>query len=303
VAYNAEVSPALLGYPTTVPRGTGMPVTLMAPGKVRMRYVYALRAYGEAFGRPDAMHSLSDEPVKVADTLRQAAIRRKMADGTATPSEIAAFEADMRQRGEATVANVEELTTRVLGYRDQPQIIIGPWGPAWRLMEAGRAAGIEEKALHPDSVVSIAGGLKGVSLPDDYEEQMNRFLGPVNRPRLYSMSEQSIIAPMCEAGAYHWPKAIELFVLDETGEQLAEVGPSDRVTGRLGAYDPVWSGRWGGIVTGDRVTVDHRRCQCGRPGPTIEDSIVRYSELSAGGDDKLTCGGTIEQYIRGITGD
>jgi len=31
----------------------------------------------------------------------------------------------------------------------------------------------------------------------------------------------------------------------------------------------------------------------------VEDSVVRYSELSAGGDDKLTCSGMIEAYIRG----
>jgi hypothetical protein len=73
------------------------------------------------------------------------------------------------------------------------------------------------------------------------------------------------------------------------------------VTGRLGAYDTMWHARWGGIVTGDKVTASYNPCSCGRRGPTIEDSVARYSELSAGGDDKLTCGGTIEGYIRGIT--
>lgn len=302
VEFVRQVSPNTLGYPYRLPRGRGYPVTLLAPGKVRMRYAWARDSYAEEFGRPDARFSLSEEPVRIADTLRQSAIRRKMADGTATPSEIAAFEDEVRQRGEVLVAQVDALAATVLANRHEPQIVLGPWGLAWRLMEAGRAAGVAENALHPDSVVSIAGGLKGVSLPPDYEAQLAAWLGPVHRPRLYSMSEQSIIAPMCEAGVYHWPKALELFILDESGEHLVPIDEQGTATGRVGAYDPVWSGRWGGIVTGDKVTAHYRRCECGRPGPLIDDTIVRYSELSAGGDDKLTCGGTIEDYIRGIAG-
>ncbi len=268
-----------------------------------MRYAFGLRAFGEAFGSEGAINSLTDEPVRVADTLRQVSVWRAMADGTATPNQIAAFEAEMPDRSAQTMVDVAELAERILVHRDEPQVVVGPWAMAWRIMEAGRRADIEENALQPDSVVYIAGGMKGLTLPDDYDEQMARFLGPVIRPRLYSMSEQSIIAPMCEAGAYHWPKALELFVLDESGEHLLEADASGTVTGPLGAYDPIWSARWGGIVTGDQVTVHHARCECGRPGPAIADSILRYSELSAAGDDKLTCGGTIEQYIRGIAGE
>jgi hypothetical protein len=301
--FNAKISPALFGYPYKVPRDAGMPVTLLAPGKVRMRYVFGLRAYAEVFGRPGAVHSLTDEPVMVADTLKQATIRRAMADGTATPSEISGYEKEMGARATAMSDNITTLVERVIGYRHQPQILLGPWAMAWRLMETARAAGVPDGDFHPDSVITIAGGLKGLSLPEDYHQQMDRFLGPVHRPKLYAMSEQSIIAPMCEAGQYHWPKAIELFILDETGERLADIDSSGQVTGRVGAYDPIWSSRWGGIITGDRVTANYRMCACGRPGPTIEDSIARYSELSPAGDDKLTCGGTIEQYIRGIAGE
>lgn len=303
VAYNAIVSPKLFGYPAVVPQLNDRPVTLMSPGKVRMRYAFARKAYGDVFSRPEWMHSLTEEPVRVADTLRQVQMRRKMADGTATPSEVAAFEAEMKERGKQVLADIDHLVDTVLGYRDRPQILLGPWAMAWRLMEAARAKGIPDGSFHPDTAVSIAGGLKGLTLPDDYEEQMSRFLGNIIRPKLYSMSEQSIIAPQCEVGRYHWPKAIMLFILDESGERMLPVGDDGRVTGRVGSYDPIWHGRWGGIVTGDKVTANYNQCECGRVGPTIEDPIVRYSELSAGGDDKLTCGGTIEAYIRGIAGD
>jgi len=236
----------------------------------------------------------------VNDTLKQVAMRRAMADGTATPSDIAAYEADMRERGEKMSQSIDALAQIVLGYRNEPQIILGPWAMAWRILEAARAAGIPDGQFHPETAISIAGGLKGQTLPDDYQEQMARFLGPVLRTKVYSMTEQSVIAPMCEDGVYHWPKPLMLFILDESGEQLEPIDASGHVTGRVGFYDPLWHGRWGGIVSGDKVTASYGQCACGRPGPTIEDSIVRYSELSAGGDDKLTCGGTIEQYIRGI---
>jgi hypothetical protein len=90
-------------------------------------------------------------------------------------------------------------------------------------------------------------------------------------------------------------------VLDETGEHMLTPDDAGRVRGRMAFYDPMWQSRWGGIVTGDQATVRYTaRCECGRAGPIIEDSVARYSELSAGGDDKLTCGGTIEAYIRGV---
>ena len=49
---------------------------------------------------------------------------------------------------------------------------------------------------------------------------------------------------------------------------------------------------------------DHRRPRDGRlrhaePRAVVDGSIERYSELE-GGDDKLTCAGTIDSYVRGV---
>ncbi|WP_428338945.1 hypothetical protein [Mycobacterium sp.] len=290
----------MVGYPHRIPHKQDRPVIILGPSNARMRYKYGHQANAAAYGRPGAVHSLTDEPMLVSDTLIQVNIRRAMSDGTATPSEIAAYQADQKVRSEQMRQNVEKLIATVLSYRDEPQVIIGPWAMAWRLLEAGHAAGLSENVLHPESAVNIAGGLKGLDLPEDYADQIDRFLGPVHRQMIYTFSEQTVAAVMCEQGVYHWPKAVELFILDETGEHLEEIGADGRVTGRVGAYDPIWSGRWGGIISGDKATANYTPCPCGRIGPTIEDSVVRYSELSAGGDDKLTCGGSIEQYIRGI---
>jgi hypothetical protein len=89
-------------------------------------------------------------------------------------------------------------------------------------------------------------------------------------------------------------------ILDQTGEKLltAKDGVGGVVEGRFGFLDLLYEGRWGGLITGDKVTVDFaEECPCGRPGPTIFDNITRYAE--PGGDDHIGCAGTIDSYIRG----
>jgi hypothetical protein len=149
LAYNAKVSVDLYGYPYRVPKLHDRPITLLAPATVRMRYAFALKAYSEAFARPGATHSLTDEPVLVADTLKMAAMRRAMTDGTASPSDIAAFEAEMAERAKTMSANIAALADLVLSYRHEPQLLLGPWAMAWRIMEAAHAAGIPAERFIP----------------------------------------------------------------------------------------------------------------------------------------------------------
>jgi hypothetical protein len=57
-------------------------------------------------------------------------------------------------------------------------------------------------------------------------------------------------------------------------------------------------GRWGGVISGDRISIDYRPCACGNKGPSIRDNIVRYADLE--GDDKIGCAGTVDAYVRGV---
>ena len=56
-------------------------------------------------------------------------------------------------------------------------------------------------------------------------------------------------------------------------------------------FDMTLDGPWGGIVSGDRITVDYTPCKCGRTTLHIAKQVDRYSDL-AGGDDKITCAAT-----------
>jgi hypothetical protein len=83
-------------------------------------------------------------------------------------------------------------------------------------------------------------------------------------------------------------------VLDDTGEKLVHQ-PEGLVQGRFAFFDTALEGRWGGVITGDRVTADFSA----RDISVVPGSIERYSILE-GGDDKLTCAGTIDAYVRGV---
>ncbi len=64
--------------------------------------------------------------------------------------------------------------------------------------------------------------------------------------------------------------------------------------GRAAFFDLSLDGRWGGVISGDKVSVRYGKCDCGHQGPTIGYDIVRYSDLGDG--DKITCAGSQQAY-------
>lgn len=141
-----------------------------------------------------------------------------------------------------------------------------------------------------DSVFMGGGGAKGVPLPDDLEEVICKFF---NTPRMisaYGMTEMNSFSVQCDHDRYHVLPWVTPFLLDlESGQPLPRKG---RQTGRAGFFDMTADSCWGGLVTGDLVTIDwDHRCACGRTSFGIEKKINRVSELQ-GGDDKISCAAT-----------
>jgi hypothetical protein len=88
-------------------------------------------------------------------------------------------------------------------------------------------------------------------------------------------------------------------VLDpHSGALLAR---SRRTRGRFAAFDLLASQSWGGVVSGDEVTLSgaDETCPCGRPGSFIEPDIRRYG-TAEGGTDKISCAGSSDVYERAI---
>jgi hypothetical protein len=161
------------------------------------------------------------------------------------------------------------------------------------LLYAAAKRGLEEGlsgVFAPDSVFMGGGGAKGVPLPDDLEEVICAFFNTKRMIASYGMTEMNSFSVLCEADRYHLPPWVTPWLLDlETGQPLPRTG---KQTGRAAFFDMTAESCWGGLVTGDLVTIDwDRKCECGRSSVALEKQIQRVSEAQ-GGDDKITCAAT-----------
>jgi hypothetical protein len=250
------------------------------------------------FALPGEIRFLSEDRLSVASLMRSAEMRKRIGEGAASPSEIGAFEAEAAMQQAKAIGEFEAIADEIIDNFDKPIFLSAQWGMLWRLVEKARERGLKDGAMHPGSVIATGGGTKGLVLPPDFQEQTWKFLGPIHFVlNVYGMSEMSTCYPACEHGKYHIVPWIMPFILDAPGEKIVE--PVDGISeGRFAWLDLSYGARWGGLISGDRVIMDHAAtCSCGRPGPVILPQIARFT--GPGEDDKIGCAGTIESYIRG----
>jgi len=255
------------------------------------------------FARPGGAYFLFEGGASVHDLNRTAALRRALAAGTATPAELAAAQAQSAGSEGRMSEAIERYAAHLIAHRDEPCFLMGTYSMQYAVVEAIRARGFNSAGIHPDTIIQIGGGLKGAKgLPEDFVDQVRAFYALPARQFLqgYGMGEVSSPFPACEHGRYHVPPWIILLILDKSGEHLIE-SDDGIFEGRAAAFDVSVQSRWAGVISGDRLTVDRNPCPCGRASSTIT-GIVRYSDLPEG-DDKLTCAGTIDSYVRGIVGE
>lgn len=164
--------------------------------------------------------------------------------------------------------------------------------------QEGLRQGITQ-AFSKDSLGHTGGGSKDVELPSGWERQIADFSGITDWRLSYAMSEQTAVMPRCHQRHYHVPPYCIPYLLDpQTGVVMPRSG---RQTGRFAAFDIIVQTFWGGIVSGDRVTIEwDAQCPCGRRGPYILDDIVRYS-AAVTGDDKVTCAATVDNSDPALT--
>jgi hypothetical protein len=73
----------------------------------------------------------------------------------------------------------------------------------------------------------------------------------------------------------------------------------DEVEGRAAFFDLSLDGRWGGVISGDKISLQFEPCACGNKGVSVKDNITRYADIK--GDDKIGCAGTVDAYVRGLS--
>lgn len=288
--------------PKKIPADNSRPIFVLGPRKAPNRASATFTNMVEKCGRPDAVYFLSDAELRITDLSSMARMRRRIGEGTASASEVAEFEAGMKLRRDGGDALLEQMIDKVIAHREEPIVMVGLTPQLYRIVEGARERGLTDGCFHPDTIVISGGGSKGVDLPADHVEQIMRFLGIGldNFTQGYGMQEASSGGRMNEWGRYEFPGWIVPLLLDDSGEHLLDVREG-QATGRMALFDVSIDGRWGGIISGDKVTIDFDASPTGRPGPAVT-KIDRYSDLE-GGDDKLTSAGTIDSFVRGVVGD
>jgi hypothetical protein len=150
----------------------------------------------------------------------------------------------------------------------------------------------------PDSSIYVLGSAtsKGGTMPEGWLERCKAIF-PFEYQNYYAMSECTAMNRLCQGGHYHLPPWTYSALLDpETSQPHPRSGVQ---TGRLALFDLFAENCWGGIISGDRVTVNwDGGCSCGRIGAYLHSDIVRYSNLKD--DDKITCSKTADAYEKAV---
>ncbi len=254
-----------------------------------------------AFSPPDFPPFAPDvPPMTIGSIVDMVMLRKRIADGTAQPSEIAWFEAQAKSREDSVASAVEQAAEALIANRDYPLHIMGLFVPLFQVASKVRERGFSGKDFQ-ENTTFISGGLKRVALPDDYKEFVFETFNISQERALqsYGMQELNTNAPRCAAGRYHLPPWMILLLLDESGENLIEPCFDGEVEGRAAFLDLSMKGRWGGVISGDKIRATWATCECGRSSPSIADDIQRFADLAGG--DKIACSGTIDAYVRGVT--
>jgi hypothetical protein len=256
------------------------------------------QALVDAFGsKTEESYQLPVPPISTGSVMAMILLRRRIVEGAAAPSEVAEFERLSSERMAGMEAAQEDAIDALIKARAEKLLISGFIPHVFPL-----ALGVRERGYggddFADNALFTGGGLKGAQLPADYREVMfetfNLTEGRVNH--FSSMQELGTSFPRCGSGRYHVPAWVMVLPLDTPGEVLLETSEGD-IQARAAFLDLSLEGRWGGVISGDRVSVDFGRCECGHEGPHFGADIVRFAELEGG--DKISCAGTIDAYIRG----
>jgi hypothetical protein len=278
-----------------------MPAFVLGPS--RGAYSGALRSklFAQAIARAGDIHFISDVPQTAQDGLDLARLNRAIAAGTAKPSDLQAFQEKTRARTAQVQADLAMFLDRLVERSKEPIILLGLSSVLYQIMEMAKARGLDRLPLHPGSFVALGGGRKGLNAPPDFNERMIDYfsIGERAYTNPYGMTEMSGCCPsMARGQGWPIPPWIVPIVLEATSETLlVPEGGTGEVTGRFAFVDLLVEGRWGALVTGDQVTVDYSGATPGVRVAIIR-KVDRYKDLP--GDDKATCAGTIDSYVRGV---
>ncbi len=239
-------------------------------------------------------------PMTVGGLTGMVVLRKAIADGTAKPEDIARYEETSAARQKA-VDDAVGITARALVEARASKLhVSGLWAGLYNVAKAVRDMGYGAQDFNPENSIYVGGGLKRAVLPDDYREFVYETFNiqPERNYQNYSMQEMHTGMPRCQKGGRsHLPPWLAPLVLNKNGDELLPMQGGE-YEGRAAFFDLSLDGRWGGVISGDRISIDFSPCACGARGPSVRDNVARYADLE--GDDKIGCAGTVDAYVRGV---
>jgi hypothetical protein len=244
--------------------------------------------------KPDA------PPITIGGITEMVVLRKKLADGTALPADIAYYEEQAAQRERAVDSVAEQAVEAIIANRHRKLHITGLFGPMYKVAAMLRERGYSGKDFQ-ENTTFISGGLKRAQVPDNYKDVIFETFNitPERTCHSYGMQEMNTTAPRCNHGRYHMPPWVVLMLLDESGETLIPIPKTGEIEGRAAFFDLSMDGRWGGVISGDKIRATWEPCGCGNRSPSVHEDIQRYADMASG--DKIACSGTIDAYVRGVT--
>ena len=231
---------------------------------------------------------ISSDLMWLASRLRAAAAKGDVTR-VEVPESLLARRAELERMQRDTPAQQSEfIRTVAQDLRGKRVFAMGTSHMFYEVAKRGLEEGVRG-LFTPDSRLLGGGGAKGMELPANLEEILKDFFGVPTVRMCYGMTELNSFSMTCEHNRYHFLPWLTVFVLDhDTGKSLPRSGVQ---TGRAAFFDMTHDGTWGGIITGDKITVDwDTPCPCGRSTVNVTGKIQRFSEQ--GGDDKITCAAT-----------
>jgi hypothetical protein len=247
-----------------------------------------------AKGDPDYWHycfdfKLSQDLMWLAARLRAAQAKGDVSKVDVPASLLARREEWEQQQKDMPAQQLEFVQRMVKELAGQRVIVMSTSNLLYAVAKRGLEEGISG-VFAPNSVFMGGGGAKGVPLPDDLEEVVCSFFNTDRMISSYGMTEMNSFSVQCEHDRYHMLPFVVPYLLDlETGQPLPR---KSKQTGRASFFDMTAESCWGGLVTGDVVTIDwDLECPCGRTSYALEKQINRVSEIQ-GGEDKISCAAT-----------
>jgi hypothetical protein len=270
-------------------------------GHLRMAAMLKREFTGGDESRFHALYAgaISTDLMFLASKMRAAASRGELDRLEIDPKLLARkdeFLAMQARRPQEMAEFFTRLTRELAGKR---VFMIGAYNLMYEVAAAGLERGIR-RVFAPDSAILTGGGLKGFVLPDGYMKVIHEFLGVDRIQEGYGMSEISALHWACDEGRYHVQPWVIPFVLDpETSAPLPRRGVQ---TGRAAFYDLFVRSHWGGVISGDEITIDwDTPCVCGRTSVHIAHDIMRYSEKQGVEDDRISCSATQEVHSEAVS--